>query len=114
MVLNSTRISELHAVYRAIDDNFPEHLERCQTFLRQKSLSIREKEFTRLPKWCDHILKLSEVWLNCGGDSSLFDVADKYMTVEGLRDFEKFVATFLYSMADREPPGGTFHQKTDA
>jgi acetylornithine deacetylase/succinyl-diaminopimelate desuccinylase-like protein len=41
-------------------------------------------------------------------------VANEYMTVEGLRDFEKFVATFLYSMADREPPGGPFHQKTDA
>jgi acetylornithine deacetylase/succinyl-diaminopimelate desuccinylase-like protein len=41
-------------------------------------------------------------------------VANEYMTVEGLRDFEKFVATFLYSMADREPPGDPFHQKTDA
>jgi acetylornithine deacetylase/succinyl-diaminopimelate desuccinylase-like protein len=41
-------------------------------------------------------------------------VANEYMTVEGLRDFEKFVATFLYSMADREFPGGPYHQKTDA
>jgi hypothetical protein len=114
MVLNNTRISELHAVYRAIDDNFPEHLERCQTFLRQKSLSITgegiHETAEMVRSYIEAIGGLVELW----GDSSLFDVADKYMTVEGLRDFEKFVATFLYSMADREPPGGTFHQKTDA
>ncbi|MBN2179772.1 MAG: hypothetical protein JW743_10135 [Deltaproteobacteria bacterium] len=114
MVLNSNRISELHAVYRAIDDNFPEHLERCQTFLRQKSLSMtgeRIRETAEMVRsYTEAIGGSVELWK----DSSFFDVADEYMTVEGLRDFEKFVATFLYSMADREPPGGTFHQKTDA
>ena len=28
---------------------------------------------------------------------------DEYMTVEGLREFEKFIVTFLYKMSEREP-----------
>jgi hypothetical protein len=40
MISENNRISELAAINRAIDDNFPEHLERCQAFLRQKSLSV--------------------------------------------------------------------------
>lgn len=40
MISENNRISELAAIYRAIDDNFPEPLERCQAFLRQKSLSV--------------------------------------------------------------------------
>ena len=30
-------------------------------------------------------------------------VANEYMTVRGLKDFEKFTATFLYGMADGFP-----------
>lgn len=38
-MMSQKRISELAPIYKAIDDKFPEHLEKCRAFLRQKSLS---------------------------------------------------------------------------
>jgi hypothetical protein len=67
-------------IHEYINENFSDPLNRCQEFLRQKSISATGEGI----KETDRIVHNP----------------DEYMTVEGLRDFEKFVVTFLYKLSE--------------
>jgi acetylornithine deacetylase/succinyl-diaminopimelate desuccinylase-like protein len=111
--------SSIEKICALIDAESPAHLETCRSFLRQKTASTTgegiqetaeliksfiEKIGGTVAFWAapyfvfSRILKIPVVagGLGHGGKQH---VANEYMTLKGLRDFEKFVATFLYLMA---------------
>jgi acetylornithine deacetylase/succinyl-diaminopimelate desuccinylase-like protein len=52
-----TASSSLKRVYSAIDSRFPEHLERCRAFLRQKSVSATGEGLVETAGWIEQFIQ---------------------------------------------------------
>lgn len=63
-------------------------------FSGRKAFLSREKEFARLPKWCDHILKQSEVRLNFGG-FFIFQCCQRIHNGKGIAGFREICSHFF-------------------
>jgi len=88
--------SRLERVYAAIDERFPEHLERCRAFLRQKSVSATGEGIRETAEWIGRSLE------NVGGTVTFWGNSP-FPIVYGRLDKGCSKTLIVYGMYDVQP-----------
>jgi acetylornithine deacetylase/succinyl-diaminopimelate desuccinylase-like protein len=88
--------AEIERIHAAIDMAFPEHLERCRTFLRQKSISTTGEGIVETAQWvCSFIEEI-------GGEATLWG-NPSFPIVFGRLDTGSPKTLIVYGMYDVQP-----------
>ena len=96
MLMAKAKPSALEKIHGAIDEVFPEHLERCRTFLRQKSISVTGEGIRETAAWLKDFIEA------LGGEASFWG-NPSFPIVYGRLHGASQKTLIVYGMYDVQP-----------
>jgi acetylornithine deacetylase/succinyl-diaminopimelate desuccinylase-like protein len=97
MLMAKAKPSALERIHGAIDEVFPEHLERCRTFLRQKSVSVTGEGIRETAAWLKDFIEA------LGGEASFWGNPSFPIVYGRLNGASSQKTLIVYGMYDVQP-----------